>query len=291
MSICVGHQGDGARRHRRHRLGLLRRVPKRSDGHRRARPRPGDEPRACEPLPCSGSGSSVPGSLRGWSPARRSSAPAPPSEPLRRRPGRSPSAALPSAGGARARRRRRARRGPRRNRDGRRRLDRLPPRPGNRPAKRPSARARRIAERAALQAAAARDARRVGGIAAAASAAKRAALFAGATSAGGSDYGAAEAASGHARLGAAAALRAGRAPSPACRAAGDPRRRPRRRGRQSRHQGKGGVSHEIQARGAALRANARTRDALPAGGPALGRADRLGPGPGAQLAADGARRR
>src|SRR3546814_2647198 len=46
----------------------------------------------------------------------------------------------------------------------------------------------------------------------------------------------------------------------------------------------------IQTRRTALCANPRTRDAVPTRRPALGRTDRLRPGPGAKLAADGVRR-
>src|SRR3546814_1349678 len=83
-----------------------------------------------------------------------------------------------------------------------------------------------------------------------------------------------------------------RAGEPASPPDGDPRHSRRRQGwrrRQPRYQRKG-LSHEIQTCVAALWADARTRDALPARRAALGRADRIGACPSEELAADGVRR-
>src|SRR3546814_13804529 len=78
-----------------------------------------------------------------------------------------------------------------------------------------------------------------------------------------------------------------RAGEPASPPDGDPRHSRRRQGwrrRQPRYQRKG-LSHEIQTCVAALWADARTRDALPARRAAMGRADRLVARPSHKLAA------
>src|SRR3546814_17539658 len=83
-----------------------------------------------------------------------------------------------------------------------------------------------------------------------------------------------------------------RAGEPASPPDGDPRHSRRRQGwrrRQPRYQRKG-LSHEIQTCVAALWAEARTRDALPARRAAMGRAHPIGACPSEDMAADVVRR-